>query len=222
MADVALPGSDHYRRLGVARFASERRVRHAYISLMKRHHDPLDPLSLSDDELRTTAAAYWELRHPERRARYDAALRRRDRHERARAVVRLETALSRSVRRTPRRSGRAIVLVSLLLLGGGIAVVASLPPLPRAPVNDDPADRPSASLAAIRRIEDDAIVGMRAYYVARTPFGDVRHQPCAVDARGDAPPRLRSYCASLRDLELMANRTEDADGDPAVPPPPRR
>lgn len=73
---------DHYRTLGVHRFAAPHQVRRAYVSLLKDHDNRSAPLT--NERLRAIGLAYGELRHPGRRVVYDSLLRADDQARNAR------------------------------------------------------------------------------------------------------------------------------------------
>lgn len=117
---------NHYRTLGVSRFASDEAVRRAYIALMKRHHGAPDDDVLTQDRLRRISAAYWELRHPERRAAYDAALRAKyQRHLRSGyGAQQFLGAAGHPRALRPRLRTKWLFLLWLVLLGTGVWWVA--------------------------------------------------------------------------------------------------
>lgn len=156
---VAISPTDHYATLGVPRFAAPRLVRGAYLERVKHHHAVPD--ALSQDYLRALGEAYWELRHPERRAAYDARLYLRDR----KPTVEGRRVRRRIARQTPsaprrRRLGRtAAVAVSLVLAatsativyglsrpGAAVPTERAIAPLPSVPMATGGADLQSTAI----------------------------------------------------------------------------
>lgn len=86
---------------------------------MKRHHPDAGAATLSDDKAGRIARAYWELRHPDRRAAYDARLWAECRREARRYVVTLQTTVPPA-----RRPPRGTRLIFVLSLAGAITLVS--------------------------------------------------------------------------------------------------
>ncbi|MFP3906247.1 MAG: J domain-containing protein [Acidimicrobiales bacterium] len=75
----------HYDVLGVARTATDEELRAAYLGLVRAHHPDRHARSTpedrarAEDRMRLVNQAWWELRDPDRRRRYDDLLDRRPR-----------------------------------------------------------------------------------------------------------------------------------------------
>lgn len=117
---------NHYDTLGVSRYASDVAVRAAYIALIRLYHAVPEDDAASQERLREISAAYWELRHPERRAAYDAALRARYLSRlRSRQSHRLRGPMAASRPPQSRLQTKWLFLLWLLLIAAGIWWVAS-------------------------------------------------------------------------------------------------
>ena len=198
--------------LGVPRFAAPAAVRRAYVAQLKGHHGGASPLS--DERLRRLGVAYWELRHPDRRAAYDATLRERERRRTAAGRPVTKRAAPR-VRLPPPRSRpgtRWVFAASLALLAGGIAWALERRPAPV--VASAGRDAQAPTLAMI----DEALLDYRAIMAAGGP-GQVERQvrQCFADMRASAPAAAFDYCVALDGLAAaeLGSRAGGFFGDDA-------
>lgn len=202
---------DHYRTLGVARFAPAATVRRAYVSLMKRHHDGAPRATLSDDRIRRIGQAYWVLRHPDRREEYDARLRQQDRRRAAAGKVVPRRPPARiqlpPVRRGPRPGTRGLFAASLLILAGGVGwTMASRPPLHR-PAQTTGGALPATSQESVRprlAVIDEAVADYRTVRSEGGRPAVMRYiGQCFDDMRSAAPLALFDYCVTLDALGAL-------------------
>ena len=192
---------NHYRMLGVPKFASPALVRRAYMAQLKRHHAAEGSL-FSDERLRQIGHAYWELRHPERRAAYDAGLRERERRRTAagKPVVKTPAPRVQLPRTGPRRGTRWLFAASLVLLAGGTVWAVQQQP------SSSFGGRASATLAAAAAQEaaprpaliDEALLDYQAMMAAggRGHVAQLVRQ-CFEDMQATVPVARFDYCVAL-------------------------
>lgn len=212
---MSLP--DHYRALGVPRFAPPGIVRRAYVDLMKRHHG-LAEARMSDEMMRRVSRAYWELRHPDRRAAYDALLRGRPRRRPIAASAGAAELPARTRPRhplpRPQRRPDATRLVFAVSLAGliGVAIWASGRPArhPLSAMTDATAIRPTADPASPGRAAIQE--ALSDYEAIRSAGGDARVarylRDCFAELTISAPTRVFDYCVALESVAALDPRRD--------------
>lgn len=204
--------SDHYHTLGVSRFASKTQVRDAYVRLMKRHHAALGRSGLSEDRLREIGIAYWELRHPERRAVYDARLREEHRRH-DRAVWRIlhgvqRPALFQRVRVHHADRWLFFVMLPLLLMGVVWATRRQVPAPTVGMLEETSVVAPGAAASdarLLKQLEGDYAL-MATLNEQKRINSDIDR--CLEALRADDLANARRTCPSIGDLDWGGDRLE--------------
>lgn len=182
-------------------------VRRAYIGLMKAHHGGAAS-PLTDELIRRVGLAYWELRHPDRRAVYDERLQSRRRSRPATQVTRDRGPAARRLARSgPRPGTRLLFGLSLLTLAAGIWwAMDHRPKMPRLIVGGpDLRQMQPQSLPTARMLEasalDQAFTDFNIMVTAGglLPVNRYLNQ-CFAELRTGPWLRLFDYCVALESL----------------------
>lgn len=193
--------TDHYRTLGVSRFATHDQVRQAYIKLVKHHHTGPQKSTLSEDRLRQIGMAYWELRHPDRRSEYDAQLQAAQHCHRRKVqrVLRATPRLFPSNEIQPHRMEKWLFGLILPLLGIGVACATQHAiPLPTAPADPVRVMDVTNDARLLKQLDGDrTLVAM--LNEQRRIQNNIDH--CLISLRQEDSKNARRFCPAMEELK---------------------
>lgn len=157
--------SDHYRILGITPAADAAAIRVAYREQMRLYHPDSDPSPGAEDRARAINAAYFVLRDPQRRSRYDAGRR----------ALAAESGLRRDFP-SRRRSRAGPILASLIAsLAFGLLIYAMIQPVPGLPEPANRKARTQAPAALARQSavnEPPPVTAEQGFAAASLPLSD--------------------------------------------------